>query len=84
MNREADRLIDPSELLEYTEDGFVSFSAVVTSGDPERSGRAIVAVRASAPFAQSNEAGSLRSVSSLEEACLEGQRIALEAQRIFS
>ena len=81
---EEDRLIDPAKLIEYGDDGFVRFNAVVASSDPARADRAMVAVHASTPFAQSNEAGSLRPIESLEEACLEGQRIAFEARRIFS
>jgi len=59
----------------------VRFLKLVDSADSQAS----VLIAGTAPkLEESNEPGRLRKIESFDEACLEGQRIALEAKRIFS
>ena len=73
-------LILPNELIEYEGD-VVVFNGV---SDSSRGSDRIRTLKSPAPFAQLNKSGSLRSVASIEEACEEGQKIALDLQRIFA
>ncbi len=72
-------LIPPEQLIERDGD-VIRFKGVSDSGIK---GAGLAILSPSTSFTQSNELGSLRSVSSVEEACLEGQKIAMELQRIF-
>ena len=74
------RLIPPEQLVEHDGD-VIRFKGVSDSGNV---GTGLAMMRPSTPFTQSNEPGSLRSMASVEDACLEGQKIALELQRIFA
>jgi len=78
--QEEPNFIRPEEIREVRE-GYVRFLKLVDSADSQAS----VLIAGTAPkLEESNEPGRLRKIESFDEACLEGQRIALEAKRIFS
>lgn len=74
----ANKLTPIEQLIVYDGD-VVRFKGVRDSS----AGREELIAVASAPFAQPNKPGSLRSVATLEDACTEGQKIAMKLQRIF-
>lgn len=76
-------MIDPKELIEY-EEPIVRFRARSAAGQTEDQDETIMLICQPGSFKHGNEAGQLRSVASLEDACIEGQRAALCVKRFLA
>ncbi|MDE0508336.1 MAG: hypothetical protein OXI17_06830 [Gammaproteobacteria bacterium] len=79
---QSEEFIDPDELIRQDEH-FIWLNApniVPASGG---AGGAFPIPKPAAPFSQSNRAGDLRPVSSIEKACIEGQRAALTLKELL-
>ena len=74
----ADKIIPPKELIER-EGKVIRFNGLYDSDSPDD---AVTAVESATPFKQSNKAGHVHHVDSVEEACIEGQLIAMDLKRI--
>ena len=73
-----DKIIPPKELIER-DGNIIRFNGLYDSDSPDDP---VTAVESATSFNRSNEAGHLRQVDSVEEACIEGQLIAMDLKRI--
>ena len=74
-------LIDPAQLIEH-DDHIIRFKAQnISAGGSDGE---VIIQRSAMSFKQTNEAGQLRPLASVEEACKEGQLVAKDLQAFIS